>query len=463
MRTTDETTSVQVPGPRRDQEALLGQLRGPVHLPGDPAYHALVRPWNLAVAVRPAAVHRAADASDVAAAVRAARELGLRVSVQCTGHGAAADGAGTLLVRTTDLDECTVHPKERWARVGAGVQWARVVALAAQHGLAPLNGSSGDVGVVGYTTGGGTGPFARTYGLASDRVRAFEVVTGDGVLRRVTPELEPELFWGLRGGKGVLGVVTAVEFDLVELAEFYGGAVFFDGSDAAVVLQTWRTWCADLPELATTSVAVLQLPPLPGVPPPLAGRTTVAVRFAWAGPAREGERLLAPVRAAAPVVLDGASVLPYTAVDVVHSDPVEPMPATERAAVLRELTDEAVQALLHRAGPGSDSPQLLVELRQLGGAVCRPARHDSAFDHRDAAFGLLVVGVPNDPWTAAHARQLVEAMAPWDAGHLLPNFAATDDPAVFARCYAPTTLARLRRAVRTYDPHGVIAQADLLG
>ena len=116
--------------------------------------------------------------------------------------------------------------------MGAGVKWLQVIEAAAPYGLAPLNGSSSDVGIVGYTTGGGVGPMARTYGIAADKVRAFDVVTGDGVLRRATPTENPDLFSALRGGKGAAGIVTAVEFDLVHLPTFYGGAIYFDGADA---------------------------------------------------------------------------------------------------------------------------------------------------------------------------------------------------------------------------------------
>jgi hypothetical protein len=460
---TTTTPHDVVPAPRRDRDRVLAEVRGAVHVPGDPEYAALVTPWNVAVPVRPAVVVQPVDAEDVATTVRAASELGLRVAVQCTGHGAAGAAAGLLLVQTSRLDECTIHPQERWARVGAGVRWTRVVEQAASHGLAPLNGSSSGVGVVGYTTGGGLGPFARALGAASDRVRALEVVTGDGVLRRVTPDADPELFWGLRGGKGVLGIVTAVEFDLVELPAFFGGALFFDGADAEAVLQTWRTWCADLPEQATTSVAVLQLPPMPGVPPQLAGRTTVSVRFTWTGDPAEGAPLLEPLRAVAEPVLDGTGVLPYAAVDAVHADPVDPMPAAETGALLEDLPADAVRRLVELAGPGSGSPQVMVEVRQLGGALARPGLHDSALDHRDAPFTLLAVGIGGDPRVPQHARQLVEALAAWDTGRRLPNWSASDDPAVFARCHTPATLTRLRRAVAAYDPHGTIAQVDLLG
>jgi len=172
----------------------------------------------------------------------------MTVGVQATGHGPIPSLAGHLLVVTRDLDEVTVHADERWARVGAGVKWIRVIEASAPYGLAPLNGSASDVGIVGYTTGGGVGPMARTFGLAADRVRAFEVVTGDGELRRVTPTRHPDLFFALRGGKGVAGIVTAVEFDLLPIATFYGGAVYFDGQDIPAVIDRWRSWSKALPD-----------------------------------------------------------------------------------------------------------------------------------------------------------------------------------------------------------------------
>ena len=144
------------------------------------------------------------------------------------------------------------------------MKWISVVEAAAPYGLAPLSGSITDVGIVGYTTGGGLGPMARTYGLAIDRVRAIEVVTGDGVLRRVTPTEHPELFFGLRGGKGMLGIVTAIEFDLVHQPTFYGGSLWFDGADAATVIDLWRHLVRRAARAGTTSFALFQLPAMPG-------------------------------------------------------------------------------------------------------------------------------------------------------------------------------------------------------
>lgn len=433
---------------------------GTVAVPGDTAYDALVSPWNLAVPVRPAAVLAAFDAQDVVEAVRFAARHGIRVTPQATGHGPMAALTTELLVTTKELDEVTLHPEERWARVGAGVKWLKVVEAAAPHGLAPLSGSITDVGIVGYTTGGGLGPMARTYGLAIDKVRAIEVVTGDGELRRTTPTEHPELFFGLRGGKGMLGIITAIEFDLVEQPRFYGGSLWFDGADAPAVIDAWRAWSGELPEEGTTSFALFQLPEMEGVPPMLAGRLTLSVRFVWTGSAEDGERWFAAMRAAAPVILDDVSDKPYAAIDSVHTDPLDPTPAFEAGDVLTDFPAEAVDALLALTGPGVPSPQILVEVRQLGGAFARPGEHPAAFASRAAAYSLLLVGISEIPGVEDHSAAVLEAMAPWVGGHRLPNFTFT--PEEYVDAYDEVTLARLRRAVRTYDPDGVMTIGGVL-
>lgn len=328
---------------------------------------------------------------------------------------------------------------------------------AAPYGLAPVNGSSSDVGVVGYTTGGGVGPMARTHGLAADHVRAFEVVTGDGVQRRVTATEHPDLFYALRGGKGACAIVTAVEFDLVRLPEFYGGAIYFDGEHAATVIDAWRTWSATLPEAGTTSFVLLQLPPLPIVPAPLAGRLTLGVRFLWTGQLEHGRRLLDELRGVAPVLLDDAAVKPYTAVDSVHADPVDPMPVIEASVLLDDFPAEAAESLLAVAGPGSGSPQVMVEVRQLGGAYARETEHASAFDHRHARFSVLTVGMAPDPTVPGHAELVLAALDEWGTGGVWPNFAPPSDAAAARRAYAPATLDRLQEIARTYDPDGVLS------
>jgi len=439
-------------------ESLRRRLRGAVALPGEPGYDLAVS-WNRSVQMRPLAVVAVADSADVVEIVRVAAAHGCRVAVQCTGHGPVAfDGDDVLLIHTGRLDELHVDPSTRRARIGAGLVWEPVVAAAAQHRLAPLAGSAVSVGVVGFLTGAGVGPLVRTFGMSSDWVTGFEVVTGAGELRQVSPDRDPDLFWGLRGGKSTLGIVCAVEIELIQCAELFGGAVYFDGNDADAVLRSWAQWTTGLPEHANTSIALLQLPPLPGVPEPLAGRLTVAVRFASIEPAAVCEPLLAPIRGVAAPLLDTVTTIPYTAIGSIHADPPDPMPAKEETALLRQLPEPALDALLELAGPDSGSPQTIVELRLLGGAYARAAAHPSAFCHRDAHQNLTMIGVPGPTSAqrlAEHAGTVLDAMRPWATGGMLPNFTASADPEVLRRRYDEPTLTSLSTLGDRYDPSGV--------
>jgi hypothetical protein len=455
--------SIDTPAGARVADTTIASLRdrlaGELFLPGDEGY-AIATPWNVAVRRSPRAVIAVATAADVVATVRFAASAGLRVTVQRTGHGAVPiDGDDVLLVHTGALDECAVDATTRVARVGAGVVWQQVLDAAAPLGLAPLAGSAPGVGVVGFLTGGGIGPFVRSYGLSADYVGAFELVTGRGELLRVTPTDHAELYWGLRGGKGSLGIVTAVEFDLVPLSAYYGGALYFDGADAPAVAEAWRLMCDGLPEHSSSSLAIMQLPPLPDVPPPLAGKMTVAARFASVAEAAEAEPFLAPLRAAATPILDSVATTPYAAIGSIHADPVDPMPSHEESGLLRELTAETIAALLAVAGPESRSPQAVVELRQLGGALGREPEHKSAFCHRGAAFSVLAIGVLAPEIAEVvpvHGAAVIAALGPWATGGKLPNFAPSSDPAEIALAYDEDTVAWLGALADQHDPDRVL-------
>lgn len=459
--------SATAPAPTTDAtiRTLADRLAGDVHLPADDGY-AVGTPWNVAVPRSPRAVIAVASADDVAETVRFAAAHGLRVAVQRTGHGAVPlDGDDVLLVHTALLDACTVDIPSRTARVGAGVVWQDVLDAATPHGLAPLVGSSPHVSVAGFLTGGGIGPLVRTYGLSADTVRAFEIVTGDGAQLRATPAEHAELFWALRGGKGTLGIVTAVELELLPLAAFHGGAVYFDGSDAAAVLHAWERACRDLPDHTSTSAALLQLPPLPGVPAPLAGRMAVAVRVASVAGPDGAEAVLAPLRAVAEPILGELREVPYHEIASVHADPEDPMPCHEASGLLRELSPDLVDAVLAAAGPGTGSPQAVVELRLLGGALARPGAHRSAFCHRGAAANLAVIGALAPEIAAhvpGHAASVMSAVRPWATGGVMPNFAPSADPVAIDRCYDEDTRSWLAALAERHDPAGVLTVGQVV-
>jgi FAD/FMN-containing dehydrogenase len=262
-----------------DVQDLRARLAGTVVAPGDPSWDEARQAWNLAVDQRPALVALPENVDDVVAIVAFARANGLRVAAQGTGHNASAIASleRTVLVKTSQMKGVAIDAAGRRARVAAGTLWAEVTGPASEHGLAPLAGSSPDVGVVGYTLGGGLSWLSRRHGLAANSVIAIEIVTGDGRVVCCDRDTEPGLFWALRGGGGSFGVVTAIEFALYPAPQVYGGAMLWPWERAREVLERYVEWCRSAPEQVSTSARLLQVPPLPDVPEPLRGRAFVAI------------------------------------------------------------------------------------------------------------------------------------------------------------------------------------------
>ncbi|MFJ9039024.1 FAD-binding oxidoreductase [Streptomyces sp. NPDC102406] len=431
-------------------DRLLGRLKGDVLTPDYPGYEEEVLGFNRIARHRPAVIVTALSSADVAAAVSFAGEQGLPVAVQATGHGIAAAAQGGVLISTRRMSAVSVDPVTRTAYAEAGAQWHQVIASAARHGLAPLNGSSPLVGVVGYTLGGGLGPLGRQYGFAADHVTCLEVVTADGNIRKVTRDQHGELFWALRGGKGNFGVVTGLWFALMPVRRLYGGGLYFPGEQAGQVLHAWRQWTPTVPEEMTSSVALLRLPDVPDVPEFLRGRLAAHVRIAFTGTAAQGERLVRPLRDAGTAIDDSVREMPYADVASIHQDPVHPLPYHERNIVLRELGSDAVEKLIRLAGPRSGCGDLMVELRHLGGALSRPPAVPNAVGVRDGAYTLSTLSRPGSPDT------VLGPMEPWGDGRRYLNFLAGPDTAdATADCYGAQTLARLTRVKTLYDPHNV--------
>jgi hypothetical protein len=438
------------------RERLAQQVIGAVLDGGHPAAEAEAAGFNTAVVHRPAVVVAAETAGDVAAAVRYAHDEGLPVTVQATGHGASVPADGSVLVSTRRMRGVRVDPVARVARVEAGVRWRAVIDAAVPHGLAPLSGSSSGVGVVGYTLGGGLGHLARRHGFAADHVRAIDLVTATGELTTVTAQSDPELFWAVRGGQARFGIVTALELDLFPVPRFFGGAMLFTGPAVGDVLQAFSTWAPTMPEEVTTSVALLRLPPVDDVPPPLRGVVTLALRFGFTGSPEQGQALLAPMREVATTpVLDSVGPMSYAGVDGIHMDPTEPMPAVATGGLLGSMPAGLVDTLLGVAGPDVEVPLAMVELRLMGAALGRPPVVPNAVAGRDGAFSLSVVAPAPPPLLeTAHAvtSGVVDALAPWSTGSSLVNFAG---PAPASSVWAPDALERLRRVKATVDPRDV--------
>ncbi|SNS63487.1 FAD-binding oxidoreductase [Rhodococcoides kyotonense] len=434
--------------------------RGLVLEPGTAEYVVEVTGFNAAVDHQPAAILVAADADDVAAAVRIASRAGLKIAVKCTGHSAVAAGPDTILISTRALEKLDIDHHGRTATIGAGVVWQRVLDAAAPFGLAGLAGSATTVGAVGYTLGGGLSPIARTYGFAADHVRSIQVVTADGVVRRADEHENADLFWALRGGGAAFGIVTEIVVDLFPIQTVLGGGIFFDAADARAVVQAWRLWVPTLPESVTTSIAVLHLPPAPELPEPLRGRTVLHLRFTHVSCTEDGYALLAPMRGIAEPIIDTIAEIPFPAIAAVHMDPTEPIPAMERGMLLTELTDDAVDIFLG----ATELPLAIAELRAMGGALGRLPALANAVAGRDAAFNLFAIGVLVPPMADVVPGALdgfVGQFEPWSCGAFVNMAgAATGAPADRVRAaWDQETRDRLARIRADVDPQNLFSAA----
>ena len=315
----------------------------------DPAFS-----FNTSVELRPAGVAYPRDVREVIAAVRQARDQGLRVAPQATGHNVSAYGSldDALLVDVRHLQDVSLDPGAHRVRVGAGVKWQRVSPLLSEHGLAGLHGSSPDVGIAGYSLGGGMGWLARRYGLQANSVIAIELVLADGRHVRTDARHEPELFWALRGGNGNFGVVTAIEFAVYPVKELYAGTMFFPFERSAEVLHTWAQMLAGLPDELMTWASLMHMPDLSWVPEHARGGSFAVLSGAFLGHAHEGRKLLRPIRDLGPLV-DTFAMVPPAALGELAMDPPEPLPFHLAHRMLGGVPTAAVDAILAAAGLGS--------------------------------------------------------------------------------------------------------------
>jgi FAD/FMN-containing dehydrogenase len=189
----------------------------------------------------------------------------------------------------------------------------------------------------------------RAFGYAADHVHEIDVVTADGELRHVTPDCDPDLFFALLGGKSNFGVVTALEFSLFPVTELYAGSLQFPGENAREALEAYRSLAARATDALTSSIVFLRAPDLPFIPEPMRGKLSIFVRLSYLGPAADGEEMITPLRAAAPVLADTVTTMPAAQVASITDDPADPGTFVEHFAMLDELSPSAVEAILEAA------------------------------------------------------------------------------------------------------------------
>ena len=442
-------------------EEFRNLVRGPVLLPGDAEYDEGRRLWNGRFDPRPAAIVRCADAADVAAVLRHARQHAMPVSVRGGGHSYAghsmADGA--LAIHLGDMRSVRVDAERRQATVGPGATWGDVDAATQQHGLATTGGTVSTVGVAGYTLGGGTGWLARKYGLGLDNLLSAEVVTADGRVLRASAEEHADLFWAIRGGGGNFGIVTSLEFRLHPVGpEVVMAQAFHPIERAAEALRFYRDFAERVPDEVAVYAFVLRVPPVDPFPSNMHGAPALAMIACHSGDLDAGETALSPVTGFGEPFLAGVQRLPYVALQQAFDAGMpKGLRWYSRAHYLDALPDEAVDTMVRftAALPG---PFTMAYLEREGGAIGRVDPAATAFPHRGARYGLYIFPGWSDPADDAAlvqwAREFHAAMTPYASGGVYVNMMDRDETERLPRAYG-SNLTRLAELKRVWDPENV--------
>jgi FAD/FMN-containing dehydrogenase len=438
-------------------EAFRAGFSGRLVFPEDSDYDEIRAIWNAMIDRKPAVIARCSRTQDVIECVNLAREHGLLTSVRGAGHNIAGKAVcdDGLMIDLSLMNQVQVDEDARVASAGPGATLADFDAETQKHGLATVLGINSTTGVAGLTLGGGFGWLSRKYGLTVDNLLAADVVTADGQLLHTSQSENDDLFWGIRGGGGNLGIVTSFEFQLHEVGpSVLSGLIIHPFEVASEALPFYRDFCAGLPDELSVWVVMRHAPPLPFLPEDFHGRLMLAFATVYAGDPEEGERLLAPLREWGEPVADVVQPNPYAGFQQAFDPLLEPGARNYwKSHNFTEISDGLIDTLI-RYVENLPSPQSEIFIGQMGGATNRVAADATAYPHRDAEYIMNVhtrwTSAEQDEECVAWARELFDATAPFATGGVYVNFVSEDEDRV-AAAYGEN-YARLAELKRKYDP-----------
>jgi hypothetical protein len=430
-------------------ESFGKSLRGTLLRPGDGGYDEARRVWNGMNDKRPGLIVQCAGVADVIAAVNLARDHGLLLAVRGGDHSVAGHSVceGGVMIDLSRMKGIRVDPEQRTARAEGGARWRDFDHETQGFGLATTGGTNSDTGIAGLTLGGGIGWLAGKYGLTCDNLLSADVVTADGRFLTASRREHEDLFWGLRGGGGNFGVVTAFEYQLHEVGTVLAGMVIHPFARAREVLAFYGEFSRSIPDELNTVCTVLTSPE---------GLPVVAIAVCYNGSLDAGERVLRPLREFGPPVADLIGPMPYGALQTML-DAAFPRGRQYywKAHLIGPITGAAVDVIAD-ACAAVPSPFTVVGFQQLGNAANRVGSDETAFSHRDALYDFLMLSGWEDPAEAerniAWTRELYGAMQPSLHAGIYVNAVGGEDGPQIRAAYRPETYERLVALKRKYDP-----------
>ena len=453
-------SSEALSGPSR--EALAEVIEGEALAPGHDRYDEVRAVWNGRFDRRPELIACCTSPEDVASAVRFARAHELAMSVKGGGHDYAGNtvAEGGLLIDLGAMSAVHVDPAARRASVEAGATWRHVDEATQAHGLATPAGTVSNVGVAGFTLGGGAGWLTPKHGLAVDNLLAAEVVTAEGDIVRASEEENVDLLWALRGGGGNFGIVTRFEYALHPVGpDVYAGQVMYPVERAGDLLRLFREKMSGAPDDLAAFFFFLRIPPLEFFPEEHHGAIAVDFVLTWLGPVEEGEAAFAPFRGLGDPIFEMVGAQPYIALQQSFDAGMSAKGNRwySRFHYLDNLSDAAIDAIVDGLDP-FPGEFTSVYLAKEGGAVSRVAPEATAFPHRDAEYSIHIfpgwIDPEADQSVMSWARAFSETMATHAKDGVYVNMLAEDEVARVGSAYG-VNLERLRSLKTKWDPENV--------
>lgn len=440
--------------------AFSTQFRGALITANDDGYDEARMVYNAMIDKRPALIARCSNVADVIHVVRFAREHALPLAVRGGGHNVAGKGTcdGGIVIDLSVMKRVLVDPLGCEVRVEGGAVWGDVDRATHAFGLATPSGIISTTGVAGLTLGGGFGHLSRRYGLSLDNLLEAEVVLADGGFVIANSDEHADLFWGLRGGGGNFGIVTAFTFRLHPVETVYGGPIFFPAARAGAVLEFYRDWVANAPRELSAFYALHQAAPAPWVPAELHFQPAVALMVCYTGSLETAEQAVRPFRELGGAVLDLMGPVPYPNLQALFDDLFTTgRQHYWRSDVIHRLPDPALQIHI-RWAPTVPDPWSGIHIYPLNGAIQDAASDATAFPFRDALATHNVLAVNPDPEVMtdriAWARGYYEELRPYaDTGGYV-NF-MTDEGDERIRAAYRGNFDRLAGIKTQYDPDNV--------
>ncbi|WP_363464519.1 FAD-binding oxidoreductase [Halogeometricum borinquense] len=410
-------------------EQFEAALYGDLIRPTDAGYDDARAVWNGMIDKHPALIARCQGVADVVAAVNFARENDVLVAVRGGGHNVSGNAVcdDGLVIDLSEMTGVRVDPAAQTAWVQAGATWADLDRETQLFGLATPGGVVSDTGIAGLTLGGGIGHLRRKYGLSCDNLRSVELVTADGEFLTASTDENEELFWGLRGGGGNFGVVTAFEFDLHPVGPDVATClVFYPGDQLHDCLQAYRAYAESSPDEVSSLTFAGVMPDAELFSADVLHDFKIAFMGCYAGSAEEGESALASLREFAEPIADFSGTMPYTDFQqLLDEDYPDGMRYYWKSLYLDGLSDSAIERIGHWAET-APSPLSTVDVWQLGGAITDVDTEESAFAGRHAPFLLGVEAnwedSENDDDNVAWVRDCLDDMRQFSDGSVYLNF-----------------------------------------